>query len=235
MQQYMTDESKNYLLTLFKVKRWAFTRSLLGFALGCLTLNASAFAIDVSEPDTKQAKSKNTELTTPYQVPFKSEVIALTPSENGIRYQLSVRQPLRTPKEGEKVVTVYVLDALWNFPAVATMLANAEYLGHLPPLRIVGVGYADDADGGREENRVRDYTPTAFAPKDGKHFLRPAEYIGSGGAEKFLDVMEKQVIPTVEKHYSTVGSPRVVVGKSLGGLAATIQPLSHYFTCAMVG
>lgn len=234
MQPTLTNESTNHPLAIAKVKRSAFVRNLISLALGCLTLSASALATEGSERDASQAKTKNTEKITPYQVPFKSEVIALAPSENGVRYQLSVRQPLRAPKEGEKVVTVYVLDALWNFPAVATMLANAEYLGQLPPLLIVGVGYADDADGGHEENRVRDYTPTAFAPKDGKHFLRPAEYIGSGGAGKFLDVMEKQVIPTVEKHYPMAGSQRVLVGKSLGGLAATFtlltrpQLFSHY-------
>jgi hypothetical protein len=81
---------------------------------------------------------------TPYQVPFESETITLPVSKNGVQYRLTVREPLRQLKDGEKAATVYVLDTLWNFPAVASMFANAEFLGHVPPLRIVGVGYVDD-------------------------------------------------------------------------------------------
>ena len=156
-----------------------------------------------------------------YQAPFEAETIDLPRAANGIDYRLYVRKPLREPRAGEKVVTVYVLDALWNFPAAATMLANAEYLGQLPPLLLVGVGYRDDADGGHEENRTRDYTPTAFAPADPKaHFLRPVGYEGSGGGPAFADVLEKQVIPYIEKTHSVDSARRVIVGKSMSGLAA---------------
>jgi predicted alpha/beta superfamily hydrolase len=219
---------------VLKGKQITITKYLICLIFSIFTLKASTLYTRATEQTGSQQNTSSTDTVIPYQVPFKSEIIALKTSENGICYQLSVRQPLRKPKEGEKVVTVYLFDALWNFPAVATMLSNAEFLGHLPPLLIVGVGYADNIDGGRDENRVRDYTPTSFAPKDGKHFLRPAEYIGSGGAGKFLDVMEKQIIPTIEKRYATVGSQRVVAGKSLGGLAASFALLtrpnlfSHY-------
>lgn len=57
--------------------------------------------------------------------------------------------------------------------------------------------------------------------------MQPADYVGSGGAAKFLDVLEKQVIPAVEQRYAIAGPQRVVVGKSLGGLAAAFALLSR--------
>ena len=164
-------------------------------------------------PSTSQHTPSN------YQVPFEASTIDLPTSANGIDYRLYIRKPLRDPQAGEQVVTVYVLDALWKFPAAATMLANAEFLGHLPPLLLVGVGYRDDAQGGREENRTRDYTPTAFNPKT-HAFMKPKDYQGSGGGEAFLQVLEKQVIPYVEATHQVDASRRLVVGKSMSGLAA---------------
>ncbi len=192
-----------------------------------LALDESARIVDAAPSAKVSSRTQGTALVTPYQVPFESETVTLPISENGVQYRLTVRQPLRPLKEGEKVTTVYVLDALWNFPAAASMFANAEFLGHVPPIRVVGIGYVDDISGGSESNRVRDYTPSAFAPKDNKHFLQQKDYVGSGGAEKFLDVLEKQIIPLVEERYPATGSQRVIVGKSLGGLAATYALLSR--------
>lgn len=56
------------------------------------------------------------------------------------------------------------------------------------------------------ENRIRDYTPTEHV-----------EYKQGGGADAFLDYVEKELIPFVDKHYQT-SKFKTLNGHSLGGL-----------------
>jgi len=168
--------------------------------------------------------------------PFDVQVYDLPTASNGIDYRLFIRQPLVPAAEAESPVTVYVLDALWDLPAVAALHSNVELLGLLPPIRFVGVGYQNENEGFRRQaNRTRDYTPSSFAPENPEsHFLRPADYEGSGGAPAFLEVMRDEIIPFVEGRFDVDPEGRVLVGKSYGGLFATYallaQPelFSHY-------
>ena len=123
----------------------------------------------------------------PWTPPFDAEVIDLPVAQNGVAYRLFVRKPISEPQGGEKPIVVYVLDALWDFPAVVAAHSNSEFLGHYPPIYYVGVGYQDENQRmRREEHRTRDYTPTAWAPADpSKHFLKPVDWEGSGGAAAF--------------------------------------------------
>ncbi len=168
--------------------------------------------------------------------PFDAEVIDLPVARNGIAYRLFVRKPISAPRNGEKPIVVYLLDALWDFPAVVAAQSNSEFLGHFPPIYYVGVGYQDEnARQRREEHRTRDYTPTAWAPADpSQHFLVPIDWQGSGGATAFLDVLEHEVMPFVRQRYDVSATTTMLVGKSMGGLLATTALLtrpalfSHY-------
>lgn len=165
----------------------------------------------------------------PWQPPFDIEVFDLPVSANGVGYRLFVRKPLVAPDSGERPVVVYLLDALWDTPAVVAAESNAEFLGHFPPIYYVGVGYQNENDGERlEANRTRDYTPTAWAPADpSRHFLKPVDYEHSGGASAFLDVLQAQVFPFIESRYDLGTSPRALVGKSFAGLLATVALLQR--------
>lgn len=165
----------------------------------------------------------------PWTPPFAMEVIDLPTSTNGVGYRLFVRKPISEAREGERPIVVYLLDALWDTPAVVAAESNAEFLGHFPPIYFVGIGYQDENAGIRSEaNRTRDYTPTAWAPADpSRHFLQPVDYEHSGGAPAFLDVIEREIIPLVETRYSVDAATRVLVGKSYGGLLAATALLSR--------
>ncbi len=171
----------------------------------------------------------STQTVRSWQPPFEMEVIDLPVSNNGVAYRLFVRKPLVAPDSGERPVVVYILDALWDTPAVVAAESNAEFLGHFPPIYYVGIGYQNENDGVRlEANRTRDYTPTAWKPADPRqHFLQPVDYEGSGGASAFLDVLERQVFPQVESRYGVRGDTRVIVGKSYAGLLATYALLTR--------
>lgn len=158
----------------------------------------------------------------PWTPPFDVEVHDLATAPNGVDYRLFVRKPIVPLTEGERPITIYVLDALWDLPAVAALHSNLEFLGHFKPILFVGVGYRNETTERLEANRTRDYTPTAFRPADPKsHFLKPVDYEGSGGADAYLDVLATQIIPFVESTYDVDPQVRGIVGKSLGGLFAT--------------
>jgi predicted alpha/beta superfamily hydrolase len=87
--------------------------------------------------------------------------------------------------------------------------ATAAYLareGRMPEAILVGVVNTD---------RTRDLTPTKVADRPGE----------TGGADRFLDFFEKELIPTIESRYRTQKF-RVFAGHSLGGLFA----LHAFFT-----
>jgi predicted alpha/beta superfamily hydrolase len=162
--------------------------------------------------------------------------VDLPVAANGVRYRLFVRPPIGPAREGEKPVAIYLLDALWDTPAVAAAQSNSEFLGHFPSIYYIGIGYQNENEGvRREDNRTRDYTPTSWAPPDpAKHFLQPIDYEHSGGGPAFVEVVAREIIPFVEQRYGVSRETRGLVGKSMGGLLATTALLtrpslfSHY-------
>jgi len=168
--------------------------------------------------------------------PFEIEVLDLPTAPNGVDYRLFVRKPIVPLSDDERPLAVFVLDALWDLPAAAAMHSNVEFLRHVPPLLLVGIGYQNETEGIRlEANRTRDYTPTSWAPDDpNSHFLKPVDYEGSGGADDFLEFVQRTIVPLMEDRYDIDRDRRVLVGKSMGGLSATHALLarpalfSHY-------
>ena len=118
-----------------------------------------------------------------------------------------VRVPAAYAGRDEKFPVVYMLDA--HAPQNAMMSGIVEqqaWGGMMPEMIIVGI---------QNTNRTRDLTPTKLADR-----------AGSGGGDKFLDFLEKEVIPLVEKNYRTQPF-RVFVGHSLGGLTAVYAALER--------
>ncbi|MCE3296925.1 MAG: alpha/beta hydrolase [Crocinitomicaceae bacterium] len=104
---------------------------------------------------------------------------------------------------------IYLLDgsADEDFIHVSGLVqfANFSWVNLLPQSIVVGIANVD---------RKRDYTfPTTIAEDKTK---TPT----SGGSEKFLAFLGKELIPFVEKNYRT-NSDKMLIGQSLGGLVAT--------------
>ncbi|MCC3860759.1 alpha/beta hydrolase [Pseudemcibacter aquimaris] len=165
-----------------------------------------------------------------FEYPWEVKVFDLPTSSNGVGYRLYVRPPIEPPEEGQKSSTIYFLDPLALFTPAAAMSYNYEYFNYMPSSYFVGIGYQDEADGKwKEENRTRDYTPTSFAPPDDSHFLsgNPVDYENSGGADAFFDVVQNEVIPFIEAKYDVDDKERVLVGKSMSGLAASYAVMTR--------
>jgi uncharacterized protein len=110
-----------------------------------------------------------------------------------------VRVPASYAARDEKFPVVYMLDAHPPQNAMMAGIIEQQAWGEqMPEMILVGI---------QNTNRVRDMTPTAVADR-----------AGSGGGEKFLEFIEKEVIPLVEKNYRTQPY-RIFAGHSLGGLA----------------
>lgn len=94
---------------------------------------------------------------------------------------------------------LYLTDAVEKFMHTQATAAFLARNGLMPEVIIVAVGNTD---------RPRDLTPS-------KNEARPT----SGGADRFLEFFEKELIPYVESHYRTAPF-RIFAGHSLGGLFA---------------
>jgi predicted alpha/beta superfamily hydrolase len=118
--------------------------------------------------------------------------------------KLEIYLPKSYEKSDKIYPVLYLLDSFYNFShAVGTI--EYLYLNQLiPEMIIVGI---------RNTRRNRDLTP--YSSELSK---RHRERLGlTGGADKFIDFIDKELIPHVEQTYR-VAPYRTIVGHSLGGL-----------------
>lgn len=121
-----------------------------------------------------------------------------------------IRVPTGYERSTQKFPVVLMLDA--HAPAnamMASIIESQAAAGMMPEMILVGI---------QNTNRTRDLTPTKTD--------RP----NSGGADKFLDFIETEVLPFVEKNYRTQPY-RIFAGHSLAGLTVvyTLASRPHLF------
>lgn len=119
----------------------------------------------------------------------------------------------------EKYAVVYLLDANLYFDIVATVINKYSEVGLAPSVILVGIGYKDFPT--MDSLRNRDYTYPVAIPE--------YEMVVSGGADKFLNCINSELIPFIDKSYKTDTLKRVLAGHSLGGYFsayALLQDLS---------
>lgn len=116
-----------------------------------------------------------------------------------------VRVPAGYDRGSAKYPVVYMLDAHAPQNSMMAGIVDLEsWSGMMPEMIIVGI---------QNTSRTRDLTPS-----------RTRE--GTGGGDKFLDFIEKEVVPLVEKNYRTQPY-RIFAGHSLGGLTAVYAAVSR--------
>lgn len=113
---------------------------------------------------------------------------------------------------------IYLLDGDGHFASVAGMIQQlTEVNGNtvLPEMIIVAILNTD---------RTRDLTPTnsMVDPNGSKQeFLR-----SSGGGEKFINFMQKELMPHIDSAYRTAPY-KILIGHSFGGLTAVNVLVNH--------
>ncbi len=108
-----------------------------------------------------------------------------------------------------KYPVIYLLDgsADEDFIHVAGLIQfnNFEWINRVPKSIVVGIGNVD---------RKRDFTFPTTNAEDKKN------YPTTGHSDKFIEFLEKELQPYIEKKYRT-NSSKMIIGQSLGGLVAT--------------
>jgi predicted alpha/beta superfamily hydrolase len=134
----------------------------------------------------------------PHTLSIKSEVL------NEVR-QIYIQLPEGYKHSNVKYPVLFVMDGEWLFHLVN---ANQRYYSYdevtdqnIPNMIVVGIENTD---------RDRDYTPTSNSGKD-------LSFPTSGGANKFLEFLETELIPTLDNRYRTAPH-RCLVGWSFSGL-----------------
>ena len=138
----------------------------------------------------------------PHYVLANTQLRALPHSANGSDYLLYVALPpdYATAKD-KRYPVVYVADGYWDFTLYNGFYGNLVYDKVAPQFIIVGFGYQGTHTNAEYDILRRpDYAP----PPEGK-------------ADKFLGVVEHEIIPFIEKEYRVDPSYRVLSGNSLGG------------------
>ena len=111
-----------------------------------------------------------------------------------------------------KYPVVYILDGDVMLNALHTV--HSYYSGgFMPEMILIGISNAD--------NRVRDLTTSELSERRGQAYNQE-----NGGAEKFTDFIQSELIPFVEDKYP-VTNYRTLIGHSYGGLFTVNMLLKH--------
>jgi len=117
----------------------------------------------------------------------------------------------------EKYPVVYLLDGDAHFYSVTGMIRQLSAMNGntlCPKMIVVGIP---------NTNRTRDLTPTKGTPHP---YIDETMIEVSGGGEKFIKFMKKELIPYIESNYPTQPY-RMLIGHSFGGITAINALVNH--------
>ncbi|MFN7930167.1 MAG: alpha/beta hydrolase-fold protein [Blastocatellia bacterium] len=140
-----------------------------------------------------------------------TEVHLLPAKSNGITYKLYINLPPSYAEGKKSYPVVFMLDADYSFALAKNISEHLSDRNDLPELVLVAIAY--DGPLQYRLNRTRDYTPT-YVPDGG---YGPEYQKHSGGAPKFRQFLQTELIPFIEAKYR-VTKERTLVGHSYGGL-----------------
>jgi uncharacterized protein len=169
-----------------------------------------------------KAQAKKPHATYPAATILNTEQRQLFSKLNNQEYELYIFLPDNYANSDSTYQVIYLTDANQYFGLMADITRSLQWGSEMPEAIVVGIGYplrsfkTDDERWSRWLAwRMRDLSPTNTAQMD-KDF--GIENIKSGGAATFLQFMEQELFPFVEKNYRAKSKNRTFVGFSLGGL-----------------
>jgi uncharacterized protein len=121
-----------------------------------------------------------------------------------------VRMPAASQGNKSRYPVLYMTDGGTNVNEIGSTIDFLADNNRMPPLIVVGIANTDG-------DRSRDLTPTHADAKHSDGTVEPVP--NSGGADKFLDFIQTELVPEIEKRYATYPY-RIFTGHSLGGLFA---------------
>ena len=134
-----------------------------------------------------------------------TEQRTITASRIGRSYDLFISLPENYSTSKQSYPVLYVFDG-WHFPLMAFLQENNIYSQRMPPVIIVNIGQSPAGDA--MALRAQDFSPTPIPQSLGG---------GGGGAAAFLDFLEHELIPLIDRTYRTDPADRGLLGHSMGG------------------
>jgi predicted alpha/beta superfamily hydrolase len=135
----------------------------------------------------------------------KREILVYVPHSGNTQRQTNQHYPV-----------LYVLDGYSFFHSLTGMVDYLSSTGKMPEMIVVAISNTD---------RTRDLTPTHYTSwSDGER--DPAQLGTSGGGEKFLSFVEKELMPHIDSIYHPAPY-RMFMGHSLGGLTVMNTLINH--------
>ncbi|MCB0751623.1 MAG: alpha/beta hydrolase, partial [Ignavibacteriae bacterium] len=150
---------------------------------------------------------KNPQFSEPQNITTKyTELKKIISTEVGDTFYVYIRVPKKYADKNDHYPVLYLLDGDIDFNMATSIVRYLQYGKEAPDLIIVGIGYGTMMDDSEQNFRKRDYT-----------FTKIDKLEQSGGADKFLCFLSKELIPFIDKNYRTT-EKRILNGYSLGGL-----------------
>lgn len=151
------------------------------------------------------------------------------------KYQIMIAKPAEAPPPSGYPV-IYLLDANSVFgtmvEAVRLQSRRPDKTGVIPAV-IVGIGY--ETEGPFSDQRYYDFTPMASS----EYLQKPdgTALPEQGGAAAFLQFIEEELKPEIEREFRIDSSRQTIFGHSLGGLFALYALLTkpHAFQYYIAG
>jgi predicted alpha/beta superfamily hydrolase len=145
---------------------------------------------------------------------------------NHNNYQLFVSLPENYSKtDTTRYPVLYLLDGNYTFPIAHSTRQLLDLSGSLEDVIIVGIGYTWEKSYEHwYVERWKDFTPSSDIISDtSRAFLAllnlKTSSLASGGAQAFMNALQREIIPFIEKKYK-VNADKGIAGHSLGGLFA---------------
>jgi predicted alpha/beta superfamily hydrolase len=137
------------------------------------------------------------------EVPVESIVVGelheLKSNTLGEERHVSIWLPPGYDDGDETFPVLYMTDAEWNYLQAVGLVDYLARWARIPEMIVVAV---------HNTQRGRDLTPSA-----------DPNFIGTGGAERFLEFFERELIPWIDERYRTADH-RLLWGHSFGGVFA---------------
>ncbi len=142
---------------------------------------------------------------------------------NDKTYELYVSLPKKySDQDSLHYPVLFVLDGKFSFKSMSSIREVLDLGKEIKDIIIVSIDDSCITDADWLASRYYDFTPSSIPQADtlwSKIMNLPEGTLKSGGAESFLNTLEKELIPYINHHYKTTAD-RGLSGHSLGALFA---------------
>jgi predicted alpha/beta superfamily hydrolase len=189
--------------------------------LGMSLLSSAVALADSTPPASEPVAGVSAVLPLTRQFDFKSTI-------NGRTYRVQVAMPF-VPAPPKGYATLYVLDGDGYFGTYSFAARMRALYSELEPAVVVGIGYPESEADIKVtlERRQYDLTPTPIDPKEAARSGLRSDPAAFGGADAFLQVIQREIKPRVAALLPVDASRETLFGHSLGGLFVLHTLFTH--------